>query len=518
MSSGRRTRRFPLGRLSVLAAGSVAALALSTAARAGLADIGDVSNNAYRPVSPLYLLQDSRPADAGPGAATLPAAPGQPAELVVRVTEVAGVVSASTDGKTWKRVAVGDTYGAGASFRTGMRSAVTCRVGSDQMFTLESLSTMRVEEAVRTGGKEKTDLTMKYGSASYGIEAAGREYDSVIRTPGSTMAIRGTVVRVVDRPGFAPQAESYTGRALFRTAKGVTFVGGGGGYSVASAVQGSAADTALAKTTVDPSIASARTAGENAVVSQQLSQGGVLGFDQRANIPVVRNGSPLPDAALPGALPGRLSFALRWTGNADLNFIVDNQAGPDSTKIILGGFKPTEILFPGYGLNVSTSGGLIPFDNRGGPRGGTEIAYWKGSFPTGVYGVGVLHASGGDASFKINAFLDGQPLPIFTFDAEGNVTRVNTLKGEIGRGGGDGAILFVPRNDLFESIATPGDDQTDPVGDAAARAIAAVKSQATGPKAVATTKAPLSLNPNLKATKMGPSLPAANDAKPAKGR
>ncbi|MGC4074606.1 MAG: hypothetical protein QM760_19315 [Nibricoccus sp.] len=58
-------------------------------------------------------------------------------------------------------------------------------VGTDQMFTLESLSTMRVEEAVRTGGKEKTDLVMKYGAASYGIEAAGREYDSVIRTPGS---------------------------------------------------------------------------------------------------------------------------------------------------------------------------------------------------------------------------------------------------------------------------------------------------------------------------------------------
>jgi hypothetical protein len=403
------------------------------------------------------------------GQAAADASPAAQA-LSVTVKQLTGVVSASTDdGKTWKRVAVGDTFGPGTLFRTGLRSGVTCTVGSDQMFTLESLTTMRVEEAARTGGKEKTDLLMKYGAASYGIQAAGREYDAVIRTPGSTMAVRGTVVRVYDRPGFAPQAESFTGRALFRTARGTTVLGG---RSAASAVQGSAAESALANTTVDPSLAGARTAGESAVISQQLSQGGVLGFDQRANIPVVRGGGPLPDASLPGSLPGRLSFALRWTGNADLNFIVDNQAG-NQDKIIDAGFKPTELLFPGYGLNVSTSGGLIPFDHRGGKNGGTEIAYWQGSFPTGVYGVGALHASGADANFKINAYLDGQALPIFAFDAEGNVTRTNTFTGTLSNGGGDGAILFVPRNTGFE-------DLTPAVGDAVARQ-AVARALAAGP-------------------------------------
>jgi hypothetical protein len=279
---------------------------------------------------------------------------------------------------------------------------------------------------------------------------------------------------VTDRVGFAPQAESYTGRALFRTARGATMLGGRG-YTVANAAQGTAADTALANSTVDPSIAAARTRAESQVVAQQLSPGGLLGFDQRAQIPVVRNTGPLADAALPGAIPGQLAFSLRWTGNADLNFIVDNQAG-NQNQILLSGFKPNEILFPGFGLNTSASGGLIPFDNRGGPKGGTEIAYWKNSFPTGVFGVGVLHASGGSADFRINAWLGGKPLPIFAFDEEGNVVKVNTFRGTLGKGDADGALTFVPRNSILEENTPSGDDS---VTSAARRAVAAVEKRRT---------------------------------------
>lgn len=467
-NSVRRTR--------VLLASAIA-MATTSSLPATAANLGDRQAEDAQGARPTFLLQDTRPAtDAAANttdSATAPAA--QPLRVIVR--ELRGMVSASTDeGKTWKRVAAGDAFGPGAMFRTGLKSAVTCTVGTDQMFTLESLSTIRVEEALRTGGREKTDLLMKYGAASYGIERAGREYDATIRTPGSTMSIGGTVVRVYDRPGFAAQAESYTGRALFRTAKGATLLGGGGrGYSVANAVQGSAAETALANSTVDPSIAAARTAAETTVISQQLSQGGVLGFDQRANIAVVRGGGPLPDSALPGSLPGRLNFALRWGGSADLNFIVDNQAG-NQDNIILSGFRPSEILFPGYGLNVSTSGGIIPYDHRGGPTGGTEIAYWRDTFPSGVYGVGVLHASGRETDFKINAFLDKQPLPIFAFDEEGNIARFTTFQGTVGPDGGDGAILFVPRNPTFEDLAGPGDtDQqtTEAIG----RALRAIRAK-----------------------------------------
>ena len=53
-----------------------------------------------------------------------------------------------------------------------------------------------------------------------------------------------------------------------------------------------------------------------------------------------------------------------------------------------------EILFPAFGLNAVPSGGKIPFDNRGGPKGGMEVATWSGVAPHGIYGLGVQFVSG----------------------------------------------------------------------------------------------------------------------------
>ena len=51
------------------------------------------------------------------------------------------------------------------------------------------------------------------------------------------------------------------------------------------------------------------------------------------------------------------------------------------------GFHPQEILFPGFGLNTTQSGGTIPFDHRGGPNGGMEIGFWQNAVPTGLFGL-----------------------------------------------------------------------------------------------------------------------------------
>ena len=170
------------------------------------------------------------------------------------MAEVKGTVQVSTDeGKTWVPAKPDMRLGPGAQFRTGFRSSVTCVIPPDQQFTLESLGTVRVAEAAKAGKRVKTDLVMKYGATNYSIEAAGAEHESTIRTPGSTLSVRGTVVRVTDRPGFAPTAESFTGRALFRTARASTYLGRkGGGYARATANQLDSAQAALSQTVVDP--------------------------------------------------------------------------------------------------------------------------------------------------------------------------------------------------------------------------------------------------------------------------
>jgi len=215
-----------------------------------------------------------------------------------------------------------------------------------------------------------------------------------------------------------------------------------------------------------------------------------LTFDQQAGIPVVRGGTgPVSDEQLAGSLPGRLNFALRWSGNADLNLLVTDEPStqadvahairmgptltppiqPGLSKESLGqigiiggplGYAPKEILFPGFGLNVNGSGGQIPYDHRGGPNGGQEIAYWPGSFPSGVYGASVFHISGEAADFKINAFADGKPLQLYTVDAEGNLSRVTTLRGTVGPGDVNSGIVFVPNNPYFENKFPSADGTT----------------------------------------------------------
>ena len=232
------------------------------------------------------------------------------------------------EGKAWVAAREGMRVGPGAQFRTGFRSSVTCVMPPDQQFTLESLGTVRMAEAARQGRRVKTDLAMKYGAASYQIEPASAKYECTVRTPGSTLELRGTSVRVTDRPGFAPTAESFTGRALFRAGRASTFLGTkGGGYARATAAQPDPAQAALGQSVVDPSTSLARTSTDARLIAQQTSLGAVASFDTRQNITVVSGGvGPLSDAALAASLPGTLDFVLRWTGNADLNLEVSDQA------------------------------------------------------------------------------------------------------------------------------------------------------------------------------------------------
>ncbi len=439
-----------------------------------------------------HAMQNSQPSQgARPGAPATVASPAESMRVVV--AEVKGIVNVSLDGgHVWKPATVDMIVGEGAIFRTGLRSSVTCVIPPDQQFTLESLGTVRVNEAIRKGSRIKTDLIMKYGATRYSIEAAGVEHDSTIRTPGSTLAVRGTQVRVTDRPGFAPTAESYTGRALFRSANRVTAVGAKGGkYAKVSSSDGSAAQTSLAESVVDPSVAAAHTVSDERLIQQEVSRGAVLSFDTRADIPVIRGGAgPLTDAQIATDLPGKLTLFLRWTGKADLNFVVDDE--PVTPQLIqvgqrfiathpghpeyaglplaavgqLGitqsqpppGFRPQEFLYPGFGQNVTSTGGVIPYDNRGGKNGGMEIAYWTNP-PAGVYGVGALQAAGAPTDLKINAFYDGKPLNLYSVDSNFNLYKTHTYTS--GSRDNPAAILYVPAFTPLENDPTiPSADTT----------------------------------------------------------
>ena len=366
------------------------------------------------------------PVDTAP-ASTAPAGES----LRVNVAEVRGLVRVrSSPAEPWQKAKVGMEVGEGAEFQTGPKSAVVCTIAPDQTIVLDRLGVISVAEAAKRGGTTRTDLLMKYGRTEYEIEAAGAKHDATIRSPSSTLAVRGTRVNLYDQPPFTPSAESYTGRAIYQYAKRQTTLGGPGRGAIVRSDRGSAAESALGETVVDPGIAEARTNADAKLIETETSRGGIVDFNERTGITVVKGGAGPPgDDQLSQFLPSRFNVIARWTGNQDLNLILDPDFFPPDQILNNVGFFADdgvdEILFPGFGQNVTATGGRTDFDHRGGTNGGYEVGHYNNP-RTGIYGVIVLPGGRGGsetANVKIQAFLDGNPIDLVfpQIDEQGNL-------------------------------------------------------------------------------------------------
>jgi hypothetical protein len=326
--------------------------------------------------------------------------------LEAEITGVEGLaqVRLSPD-QPWVKAEPGMTVGESAEFRTGPKSAIRVVIKPDQVFTLDRLGTVSLVEAIRDQNTVTTDLAMKYGRVRLDVEAAGVEHRTVIRSPSSTLAVRGTKVSLYDQRPFRAEAVSLTGRADFRTGKKQLAFGAiNQGKSKVNESEASAAALSLAQATVDPTIALARTAAEAQLVDQLLSSGSTVFFDRDLDIKVVTGGIPPTDAQLVPTLPGTLNFVARWQTNADLNFSVSTPGGPNNAG---------QTLYPIGPLSTNSSGGRVAFDHRGGPDGGIEVVFFPSGFPSGLYGLGLTLITGEPTSAQVDAFLNGQRVGIF---------------------------------------------------------------------------------------------------------
>ena len=359
-------------------------------------------------VAPAWSMQETRPAAAAttttPGAMT-PATTAEAGEekLIATVTGVEGVVQVrESEDAPWQRATVGQQVGENAEFRTGPRSAVRFTIPPDHTITLDRLGTVKVLQAINDNGVIRTQMGMRYGRTRYMIEAAGREHESSIVSPSSTLAVRGTDFSAYDQRPFPAYGVSLRGQVQFRDRKKrVNFGSVAGGKSKVDVNNPNAASVALGESVVDPSIRLARTAAEDRLVATLLQSGATVEFDYDKGIRVVRGGQPpRTDAELIPTLPGSLNFVLRWTQpGTDLNLGVFTATGGT------GG----ESVYPIGGINLSPSGGETAFDHRGGPNGGIEVAFWPANFPVEqIYTAGSVHISGPNSPATLDIFRDGQ--------------------------------------------------------------------------------------------------------------
>jgi hypothetical protein len=343
-----------------------------------------------------------------PGATTGTAPTSQ--KMRGTITAVRGIAEVRLhEDENWQPAKVGMVVDESAQFRTGPRSAVRVEIPPDQIITFDRLGEMKLITAARlANGKVKTDIGMKYGRTNYNIAAGGVEHESTIRSPNSTLAVRGTVVSLQDERPFPPQAISYTGRAQFNAFKKqtVAFGGKGAGTTTVDGDKNNAAESSLDETVVDPSLAFARDQAEQQLVATLISQGAVVSLDRQSGIKIVRGGTVPTDKQLLPLLPGNLNFVLRWQGNANL----DLQVGTIATG---------ETVYPADGLNFSKSGGHTAFDHQGGPNGGIEIISWPKDFPRDLYGIGINHISGPTVRANVQMYVNGKLGNIVNFDAQG---------------------------------------------------------------------------------------------------
>jgi hypothetical protein len=369
-------------------------------------------------------------------AQAVPATNGAIEHLQATVTGVEGLVQVrSAEDQPWQKAAVGMVVGENAEFRTGPKSAVRFTIPPDQTVTLDRLGTVKVLQAINQDGKLKTNIGMKYGRTRYDIEAPGREHESTITSPSSTLAVRGTKVSVYDQRPFNAEAVSLTGRAEFRDFKKRTFFGGrNAGRTVVNTQTGSAAQLAQDRAIEDPGIRYARTAAEEKLVTSLLSSGATLSFDYEKGIRVIKGGDhPRVDGQLIPTLPGFLNFVLRWDGNADINLTVQS---PNTNPAV------NSTVYPVAGFNTTANGGTIPFDHRGGPKGGMEIAYWLKPPPEGRYFAGAQHISGPNVVATLDVFQNGQRVPI-NFggqQVQTSTTTVQPIDPNIASGVGMGSV------------------------------------------------------------------------------
>ena len=352
----------------------------------------------------LSLMLVSAPLARAADPATVPTSETAAQHLTATVTTVVGQVQyRKTANEPWKPATVGLVLGEGAEFRTGIRSSVKFEIPPHQTITLDRLGVIKVLEAVQQNGKYTTDMGMKYGRTRYDIEAAGVEHESTVRSPNGTLAVRDTDFAVDDERPFPPEAYRLSGTVDFSTAKRTISIGGAIPGNVKAVGDQNPADTSLTSAVVDPSSSSARTPAEASLVASVLSRGATLTENNPKLIPVVSGQTPPTESEIEKSLPGNLTFVLFWTGNANLDLRVEVQ-------------NTGEELYPATPLNTTRSGGTIPYNDIGGPTGGIEYAYWKNSFPSGLYFLIVNDLSGVPTNFTAEVFNHGTMVPFSTTD------------------------------------------------------------------------------------------------------
>jgi hypothetical protein len=396
-----------------------------------------------------------------------PAAGDGPKKLHVIVTAVVGQVEVRRkEGSSWEPAKKGMALNEGAEFRTGDKASVQFNVPPGQTFTLDRLGTTKVLQAYYDGQKKvKTEVGLEQGrlrmdvnpegprsravieeadKQAFNVAGAGVDHDTVIKSPNSALAVRGTQVSLLDQPPFAPEATSLTGRAEYLNPRRqlVAFGGKGAGKVQVVGDDSSGAQTGAGQATFAAPSAVAANQYELRQLNRFVQNGGFIIGD------VVVGNAGVENSEVSQFQKGSLQFLMRFgkEGSStfeDLNLAVlspkfsETNLDAVANGPFIGSLNTNA---PGYAQyraqnfpKTSPSGGVISKNSVAGPEKffgsngttsfqGAEIASWPANYPKGVYRVLVTNFATAPAAtpgygtnpvpFTVNVVYNGKSLGV----------------------------------------------------------------------------------------------------------
>ncbi len=142
----------------------------------------------------------------------LPAAvPGQEIKAVLK--DFTGEVEIKLKGSDWKPGTVGSRLGAGDYIATSFASTALLKLPDKTIVRLKELSQIKIDRLFAGKKTIRTLLKMRTGEIEARVHrAAGIDHDFKVKTPTSTIGVRGTEERITVMEGFGTLVEVLSGQ------------------------------------------------------------------------------------------------------------------------------------------------------------------------------------------------------------------------------------------------------------------------------------------------------------------
>jgi len=138
------------------------------------------------------------------------------------ISNIQGKVSVQTPKELIEDPKNGLEIPVGTVIKTGLKGSVTLKILSSES-VIKPLSMVRISEIGQVENENKIDLQLRRGTISARVDKLeGKKNSFQVKTPVSTLSVRGTELEITHGPDFGTETRTITGVVAIEDTKGNT--------------------------------------------------------------------------------------------------------------------------------------------------------------------------------------------------------------------------------------------------------------------------------------------------------